>query len=120
MKEFFNRNSNWEVHICDNQCKDSFINTTFADTSINWAYNVINPLIGAARADIWRYCVLYLHGGLYLDDDSDIKVPLDNVIPIVDLKLWYPRKLYVMIPASSSRSSSPMTDSSCRKKDPAV
>eukprot|EP01036_Dinobryon_divergens_P030427 gene30427-39670_t len=80
LKGFFDRNSNWEVHICDNKCKDTFMNTTFANTGINWAYNVINPLIGAARADIWRYCVLYLHGGLYLDDDSDIKVPLDNIV----------------------------------------
>ena len=68
------------MNVCDNKCKDTFMNRTFADTSILWAYNAINPLVGAARADIWRYCVLYLNGGLYLDDDSDIKVPLDNVL----------------------------------------
>lgn len=55
------------------------MNKTFHGTSILWAYNTINPLVGAARADIWRYCVLYIFGGLYLDDDSDIKTSLDNV-----------------------------------------
>ena len=65
------------------------MNTTFRDTSILWAYNAINPLVGAARADIWRYCVLYTFGGLYLDDDSDIKVPLDNVIFLHIFKFLY-------------------------------
>ena len=27
---------------------------------------------------MWRYCVLYTHGGLYLDLDSDIVTPLDE------------------------------------------
>lgn len=93
------------------------MNTTFANTGINWAYNVINPLIGAARADIWRYCVLYLHGGLYLDDDSDIKVPLDNVKTIiVEINL---SKKYVF-PLNIIRLYNPTTDSLCRKKVPVV
>ena len=45
-----------------------------------WAYHAINPAVGAAKADIWRYCVLYVYGGLYLDDDSDIRTPLDEVV----------------------------------------
>ena len=40
---------------------------------------MINPVMGSVKADIWRYCVLYTFGGLYLDDDSDIAVPLDDV-----------------------------------------
>lgn len=65
----FQRNKNWRVYVCDNACKDHFIATIFVNTSIAWAYNLINPLVGAAKADIWRYSVLYLFGGLYLDDD---------------------------------------------------
>lgn len=79
LKEFFKRNDQWKVNVCDNQCKDEFMNATFPDTSLLWAYHTINPLVGAARADLWRYAVLYMNGGLYLDDDSDIKVPLDEV-----------------------------------------
>jgi Glycosyltransferase sugar-binding region containing DXD motif len=65
----FRRNPSWTVYVCDNACKDYFMSTFFANTSILWAYNAINPLVGAAKADIWRYSVLYMFGGLYLDDD---------------------------------------------------
>jgi mannosyltransferase OCH1-like enzyme len=65
----FRRNPTWTVYVCDNACKDYFMSTLFANTSVLWAYNAINPLVGAAKADIWRYSVLYLFGGLYLDDD---------------------------------------------------
>lgn len=30
IKEFFKRNSNWDATVCDNDCKDKFMNTTFA------------------------------------------------------------------------------------------
>ena len=33
---------------------------------------------GAAIADLWRYCCLYVHGGVYLDLDSGVIGPLDN------------------------------------------
>ena len=81
---FFARNPTWAVHVCDNECKDHFMTTSFGNTSLAWAYFAINPLVGAARADIWRYCVLYSFGGLYLDDDSDIGVPLDQVVQPTD------------------------------------
>ncbi len=37
---------------------------------------------GAFKADLWRYSVLYAYGEVYLDDDSHIKTPLDEVIGI--------------------------------------
>lgn len=30
------------------------------------AYRSINPAFGAMKADFWRYCVLYMYGGVYL------------------------------------------------------
>lgn len=40
---------------------------------IVWAYDKLIP--GAYKADLWRYCILYIHGGIYLD----IKyVPVDG------------------------------------------
>jgi hypothetical protein len=32
---------------------------------------------GAAKADLWRYCCLYIHGGVYLDLDASIHGRLD-------------------------------------------
>lgn len=79
LKSFFERNPKWKINVCDNICKDKFMSATYAGTSVLWAYNLINPLVGAAKADIWRYAVLYAFGGVYLDDDSDIRTPLDEV-----------------------------------------
>jgi mannosyltransferase OCH1-like enzyme len=45
---------------------------------------MISPAAGAAKADIWRYAVLYTYGGAYIDDDSDMKVPLDRFIEPLD------------------------------------
>lgn len=80
MYRFLDRNPQWDVHICDNRCKDLFMNRTMHNTSLLWMYHLINPVIGAARADIWRYVVLYIYGGFYIDDDSDMKTPLDEVL----------------------------------------
>lgn len=78
---FFSRNPSWSVNICDNECKDHFMGPSgpFAGTSVSWAYFLINPLTGAAKADMWRYSVLYAYGGVYIDDDSDIATELDEV-----------------------------------------
>ena len=48
--------------------------------SVQVAYHLISPLLGAAKADIWRYAVLWLYGGVYLDYDSDIKTLFDELI----------------------------------------
>lgn len=84
--ELFRRNPDWEINICDNLCKDEFMRSVFAHTQVHWVYNTINPAVGAARADVWRYAVMYTYGGVYLDDDSDIRTPLDEVSNRILLK----------------------------------
>lgn len=76
----FDRNPDWEVHMNDFNDEDEFMNTVFAGTSLLWAYNAIGVRAGVAKADIWRYAVLWAYGGVYLDDDSDLGTPLDNII----------------------------------------
>lgn len=34
LKAFFQRNEKWDATICDNDCKDQFMNTTFAGESV--------------------------------------------------------------------------------------
>mmetsp|Transcript_58362 Transcript_58362/g.114773 ORF Transcript_58362/g.114773 Transcript_58362/m.114773 type:complete len:396 (-) Transcript_58362:190-1377(-) len=80
MPALFERNSNWEVHVCSNEVKDEFMNKVFAGTSFLWAYHIISPAAGAAKADLWRYAVLWAYGGAYIDDDSDMHSPLDKVV----------------------------------------
>ena len=47
----------------DNQCRD-FIKTHFHKDVLD-AYDNLRP--GAYKADLWRYCILYIKGGIYLD-----------------------------------------------------
>ncbi len=47
----------------DNQCAE-FIKNNF-DIKVYNAYNKLIP--GAYKADLWRYCILYKYGGIYLD-----------------------------------------------------
>lgn len=82
MQELFKRNEKWIPQVCDNACKDLFMDTYFKGTMIAWVYNLID--LWAFKADIWRYCVLYTYGGVYLDDDSNIQTPLDEVIKETD------------------------------------
>jgi len=76
----FERNKGYQVNIIGNEEKTKFIDTVFNNTRIQWAYHAINPTLGAAKTDIWRYLTLWLYGGIYIDDDSDIKTPFDEII----------------------------------------
>lgn len=76
----FERNKGWDIHVSSNKMKDEFMNKTFAGTSVLWAYHMIHPIAAAAKADIWRYAVIWTYGGAYIDDDSDIGTPLDEII----------------------------------------
>jgi mannosyltransferase OCH1-like enzyme len=74
-------NSGWSHHLYDDNEMAEFIRVHFPGR----VYAAFSSLaIGAARADIWRYCVLYKYGGVYLDIDADITAPLDKLIRIDD------------------------------------
>ena len=47
----------------DNDCAN-YIKKHFSDEVVD-AYNKLLP--GAYKADLWRYCVMYIDGGVYLD-----------------------------------------------------
>jgi len=60
---------------------DIFIRNEFPG-EIYAAFQAINPVLGAAKADFFRYCIIYKRGGIYLDLKSSIKIPgvFGNVI----------------------------------------
>jgi len=47
----------------DNQCRE-FIANHFPDMVL-YAFDNLVP--GSYKADIWRYCILYIYGGIYVD-----------------------------------------------------
>lgn len=66
----------------DEDCK-KFIRRNF-DRRVNAAYHRIADCYGAMKADFFRYCVLFVEGGVYLDIKSRIIAPLHTVIRDTD------------------------------------
>jgi len=71
-------NPDFEYHLYDNTMCRTFIGENF-DKSVLNAYDQLLP--GAFKADLWRYCVLYKKGGIYLD----IKFHCEPGITLYDL-----------------------------------
>lgn len=61
----------------DDQDIDAFIRRHF-DHRVYRSYKRI--LNGALKADFFRYCVLYVHGGVYVDVDLACLTSLENVV----------------------------------------
>lgn len=57
-------NPEFEHYLYDDKDCAEFIEDKFGEEVLN-AYNSLIP--GAYKADLWRYCVLYINGGVYLD-----------------------------------------------------
>ena len=57
-------NPEFEHHLYDDADCREFIHSNF-DISILETYDRLIP--GAYKADLWRYCILYKNGGIYLD-----------------------------------------------------
>ena len=70
-------NPEYQIILYDDKDIDNFIKNNF-DSYIYNCYLQLN--VGAAKADFWRYCILYKNGGVYLDIDSEICRPLDELI----------------------------------------
>ena len=69
-----NLNPDIEFQLWDDNDIDKFIKNEFTE-NVYLAYKSLNPIVGAAKADFFRYCVIYKYGGLYLDLKSTFKIP---------------------------------------------
>lgn len=57
---------------------EKYIKENFSQRIYN-AYRNINPEYGAARADLFRYLIIYKEGGIYMDIKSGPKKLLDDI-----------------------------------------
>ncbi len=70
----------WEQIIYGDKEIDNFLEKEFGkDHKVTKAYNLINPKYGAARADLFRYLIIYKYGGLYLDMKSCVNGPIPEM-----------------------------------------
>jgi mannosyltransferase OCH1-like enzyme/predicted GH43/DUF377 family glycosyl hydrolase len=59
-----NQNPEFTCYLYDDKMCREFIKTNF-DEDVLYTYDKLIP--GAYKSDLWRYCVLYKYGGIYLD-----------------------------------------------------
>ena len=71
------KNPGWTYHFYDDEKILKFFEEEFPPEYLK-AYKSLT--IGAAKADFFRYAILYKKGGMYLDIDSYDKTPLDEFI----------------------------------------
>jgi len=76
-KTYIDKNPGYELKLFDHDDMDEFIRSNF-DKRIFEAYSKLS--VGAGKSDFWRYCVLYINGGVYIDMDSTIEKSLDDLI----------------------------------------
>lgn len=69
----------WTHTLYDDRDIESFINAEYGERMLRH-YARINPRYGAARADFFRYLLLYRRGGVYLDIKSTVDQPLTQTI----------------------------------------
>ena len=74
------RADGWNVYCMGHEQQMLFMEMYYPNTSILWAIKQIHPFAGAAVSDIWRVAAVYAFGGFYLDDDSILSTPLEEVI----------------------------------------
>jgi hypothetical protein len=71
-------NPNWKYTLYDDEDIVNYISRYYPQY-LN-VYLKINPKYGAARADFFRYLLMYKEGGVYLDIKSSMSRPLDRII----------------------------------------
>jgi mannosyltransferase OCH1-like enzyme len=72
-------NPDWEYRFYDDADIAAFIRENYP-AAVWESFERIDPRYGAARADLFRYLLLYKVGGVYLDIKSAATRPLDTVI----------------------------------------
>lgn len=71
-------NPGWKYTLYDDYDIEKFISKYYPNY-LKY-FKAINPKYGAARADFFRYIIMYDQGGVYLDLKSAMKNPLDDII----------------------------------------
>lgn len=77
MREFRSKHPSFSFYFYDDDGIEEFMYHFWRSHPIYKIFKGVK--FGAAKADIWRYCVLYTMGGIYLDIDSKILFNLESI-----------------------------------------
>ncbi len=67
----------FDFYFYDDDAMNDFMQTHWSHHPIFKIYQ--GAKFGPSKADIWRYCVLYSKGGIYLDIDSEIQFNMNSI-----------------------------------------
>ena len=70
-------NKEYKINYYDNDDCYNLIKENF-EPDVLWAYETLIPT--AYKADLFRYCVLYLYGGIYSDLTQQFLIPFNDII----------------------------------------
>lgn len=70
-------NPDYTMHLYDDEDMLRFLQENYTQDVVK-AYEML--AVGASKADLWRYCILYTYGEVYLDIDADIRESLDTLV----------------------------------------
>jgi mannosyltransferase OCH1-like enzyme len=82
MLKFRENNPEFNFYFFDDIEMDEYMEKNWSHRKIYKIYK--DSIFGASKADIWRYCILFQYGGIYLDFDSSIEFSLSDIPPNVD------------------------------------
>lgn len=91
IQKFCAINNDYTYHFYNAKDREKYILNTYGKEMYN-IYNSINKDYGAAKADLFRYLIIYERGGVYLDIKSYPLEPLNNIIAHDDkmlLSCWH-------------------------------
>jgi len=93
------QNPDWEYSLFDDSDIEKYVKDHYGGEYFD-CYNMINPKYGAARADFFRYLLMYREGGVYLDIKSGAEFPLKHIIQPDDeyiLSYWtFPNQFHIL------------------------
>ncbi len=81
VKRLRHNNPDWDYRFYSDSDVESFIKSVYGKNILE-AYLSIDKRYGAARADLFRYLVIYKEGGVYLDIKSNFQQPIDNILSL--------------------------------------
>lgn len=89
IKRIKQMNPSWSYTLYDDEDIRDFIQGEYGPEIWQY-YERIERSYGAARADLFRYLLMYKRGGVYLDIKSSFTQPLDEVLSDSDLYILSP------------------------------
>jgi len=76
IQNLLNKNPEFDFYLYSDEDCAKFIGDNF-DKEVLDAFNMLRP--GAFKSDLWRYCILYKKGGVYID------IKYYSLVPLIDL-----------------------------------